>query len=556
MLQNQTVINLDSLIELSGKLYESDDPDFILNSTLLSLMGKLKFARGAYLLYDEGGGIYSSSLKGFPSNQNMDDIFSGIDLATEEEIFFPDNDNFTLGTSIKVRNSNKAFILLGKRFVPEELAIDESKYAHLVSKITSNALQNSQRWLEIKNKSGSLEQANQLLRTIFEIGRDFSAILSKEEILRLLSLNLMGQVVVSRFAVVTIDESGAIEELVNRFEDSFKGRDFSKVHDLNKSSSIYNLELDSAALEFCERNGIKIISPMITQRTVKGYLLVGKKMNSTDFTKEDEEFIFNLGNSAITAIENERLFREELEKKRIEGELELALEIQRNLLPKSAPEFEGYEIFGNSIPSRHVAGDYFDFITLDENRLMVIIADVSGKGIPASLIMANLQSALRLLSKIDIGLKDIVLKVNDLLYRNTSADKFVTAFFGILDKKENYFTYINAGHNPPFLLKSDGSFDTLHEGGILLGFLEKPFEYSQGYVSLEKNDLLTFYTDGITELQDSVKEEYGEDRLEKFLKTNNQIGVEELSERLLQNLRAYANGKQNDDITYILLKVK
>jgi sigma-B regulation protein RsbU (phosphoserine phosphatase) len=295
---------------------------------------------------------------------------------------------------------------------------------------------------------------------------------------------------------------------------------------------------------------------MFIQGNPKALLVIGKKMNGSEFTDENLQFIEALGNTAISTLESERLFKEEIEKKKLENELNLALDIQKNLLPKNVPNVKYFEIHGISLPSRHVGGDYYDFIKLDENRTIVAIADVSGKGMPAALLMANVQAALRVIAPLGLPLREIVQRLNKIVYLNTSSDKFVTFFMGILESEHKTFEYINAGHNPPFILHSDLHIEHLTAGGLILGFMDDPFEYEQAVVKLEQDSVICMFTDGITEALNTSNLEYGDERLQELVRDIRKFPVEEMLKIIVEDVQQFAIGTQQfDDITLIGVKV-
>ncbi|MBI5326656.1 MAG: PP2C family protein-serine/threonine phosphatase [Ignavibacteriae bacterium] len=280
-------------------------------------------------------------------------------------------------------------------------------------------------------------------------------------------------------------------------------------------------------------------------------------MNGEDYNEDNIQFIEALANTSIAALENERLFEQELEKKKLESELGLALEIQKNLLPKQIPSLYNCDLAGTSIPSRFVGGDYYDFIKLDDRHLLISIADVSGKGMPAALLMANVQASLRSLAPLNLSLKELINRINLVVYQNTTADKFVTFFCGIFDCENKSFSYINAGHNPPILMKTNGDFYELSEGGLILGFTDEPFTYSQGTVTLEKNDIILFYTDGVTEAQNVNNEEFGEVKLKEILYKNSSESVMHIMNHIIKEVKNFSkHTEQFDDITLIVAKVK
>ncbi len=556
MIQNNTIININSLLNLTARLYESDNDFYILNATLLSLMGKLKILRAIVLIPDGEndftpliikGNISIGSVPGFELNDftltASDDRFSYLRMSGIEYLI-----------PVKNLNSFYAVICLGKSLSEIDLTDEEIDYINLISAIAANSINNARTVVSYKNAKNKVEQRNQLLSTLFEISKDFSQNFSGEKIIKMLALNLMGQLTVSRFAVISISEAGEIKQIVNRFGEMIDNeillilsecdfaQDISKFHNYSK--------IESSAL----RLHLQVVAPMIVQGARRGLLIIGRKMNGTEFTDENLLFIEAVGNAAMAALENERLFREELEKKRLESELSIALEIQKNLLPDKSPVMQNFHITGTSLPSRHVAGDLFDYIRLDDQRYLIAIADVSGKGIPASLIMANFQAALRVLAMSGISLADIVIKINNLLYHNTAADKFVTSFFCIIDDSNGKVSYINAGHNPPFVKRNYGDIEKLTNGGLILGFMEHPFEYQEGEIYLNKGDLMILYTDGVTEAENKNGEDYGENRLEQFMHNVRTDDSEIIMNELIGSVKSYiCESHQNDDITLVVI---
>ncbi len=552
-----SIINLNSLLDLTARLYESDDEHFILNSTLLSLMGKLRILRGMVIISGNNGKHIPFIIKGnFEYNEELTGKF--ISEINEKSFLIPDYDDSEIEFVIPIKKSSNqlfAVIILGKSISVKSLSDDEHNYISLISNITANAISNARNLKSYKNEKSKAEKQNQLLSTLFEISKDFSKHLSYEQILKTLAFNLMGQLTVTRFAMFGIMNNNDCCLIVNRFGtgihehflDYFKDIDFAYKVD----PSLY----ENSIAEFITDNEIRVVSPMLVQGERRGLLIIGRKMNGEDFSDENLLFIEALGNSAMAAIENERLFKEELEKKKLESELEIALEIQRNLLPKRNPALQNFDISGTSIPSRHVGGDLFDFIKLDNHRWLIAIADVSGKGIPASLIMANFQAALRVLAMSGLTLKEIVLKINNLLYHNTSADKFVTSFFAIIDDLTGKINYINAGHNPPFVFRKNDYVEQLTLGGLILGFMENPFNYEEGEIHLSENEFIICYTDGVTEAEDNSKADYGELRLEDFTRRSYGKSSEHVIEDLIESVKLHlGNLPQNDDITILVIK--
>jgi len=213
-------------------------------------------------------------------------------------------------------------------------------------------------------------------------------------------------------------------------------------------------------------------------------------------------------------------------------------------------------IHGLNVSSKQVGGDYFDIIEIEKNLLGLTIADVSGKGMPAALLMSNLQASLQSLVREKYPLDRLVARINNVIYKNTDPDKYITFFYGQFDLKTLAFDYVNAGHNPPYLLHEDGNIDELSTGGIILGMMPD-MPYQIGNVRFKKGDTLILFTDGVTETMTPDDEEYEEKRLINFLKKMSPSKKpEEINNELIKDLDQFSAGTpQNDDITILTLKI-
>lgn len=558
MNDSNTIINLESLIDFSARLNETSDQTFILNSVLLSLMGKLRILRGCVVIPNEGTfkPVLCKGKINISRKESEDEVtlpsFESYEAAKK---FMIDN-GFRHFLPVNFRNEALALICLGHKGGNDLITNEEENYIKLICAITANALKNTYTHQSLIQEKNLTETRNQLLTTLFEISRNFHTILSREQILKMLSYQLMGQLMVNRFAVFSFSEEKGFELIINRFLEDPSKEIFSKLSQIKEITILGETKIPFVISEFMKNVKASVISPMAVQGKIKGMLIIGNKMTG-NFTEEDKQFIEALGNTAISALETERLFKEEVEKKKLEKELELALEIQKNLLPKEIPVLQNYQLTGISIPSSHVGGDYFDFIKLDEDRLLIAIADVSGKGMPASLLMANVQAALRILAPLSLPLKEIILRINDIIYQNTTPDKFVTFFGGILYTKTGIFHYINAGHNPPLLFRSNGEIIKLKEGGLILGFMAQPFEYLEAEIELSYKDVLIFFTDGVTEALDKEKNEYTEQKFIEFSKGICGKPASNILEDILEDVKKHSEGvNQSDDITCIVLKAE
>jgi sigma-B regulation protein RsbU (phosphoserine phosphatase) len=270
------------------------------------------------------------------------------------------------------------------------------------------------------------------------------------------------------------------------------------------------------------------------------------------FTKEQIQIFKGIANEAASVIEKAILYEERVERQRMEQELAAAAKIQARLMPQEIPQLPGFQIAAKNNPSKMIGGDFYDFITFEDLHLGVVIADVSGKGIPGAILMASARASLRAYLEDPHTVKDAITKLNRVLCRDTQSNQFVTLFYGMLDGQEATLTYINAGHNHPILFRNK-EIIFLHKGGLILGVLPNAY-YIEEKIQLMKDDLIIFYTDGITEAQND-NTYFGIEKLLELVQNNISLNVEEIIDKVLQEVSEFANTPfQNDDITIIALK--
>jgi len=229
--------------------------------------------------------------------------------------------------------------------------------------------------------------------------------------------------------------------------------------------------------------------------------------------------------------------------------------VQRGFLPKQIPQMRGFEISGAWLPARNVGGDYFDVHAFNQKTLAMSIADVAGKGIPAALLMSNLQAALKATASEQASPEELCSKVNRIICDNIPSDRFITAFYGLLDSTSNRLVFTNAGHNSPILARLDGTCLRLGEGGVPLG-LFPDWKYERGEVELTAGDRLVLFTDGVTEVSGASGEEFGEERLAKVLLENRHLSAGALQESILAEVAKFSGGRFEDDATLVVVAVK
>jgi len=286
--------------------------------------------------------------------------------------------------------------------------------------------------------------------------------------------------------------------------------------------------------------------------TVIGLVYLDSRMGSSNFDQDDLRVVTALANLAAAKIENARLLEESLEKRRLEEDMRTAAEIQARLLPTGAPKVAGYGLVGSTQPCRTVGGDYYDF-ELEDDKLLLALGDVSGKGTGAALLMAVLRAAVRG-HWAEGEVSEAVGRINRTLCQNVPPNKYVTFFLARLSPATGELRYVNAGHNRPLLFRAGGATETLDEGGMVLGMFDS-VPYADGVVQLGRGDVLLIYSDGITEAWDDAGDEYGDKRLAETAKAHCSSNVAEIHERVLAAVDAFSDhAKPTDDRTLIVLK--
>ena len=273
-----------------------------------------------------------------------------------------------------------------------------------------------------------------------------------------------------------------------------------------------------------------------------------------DFTPADARLLSLFANQAAAAIETARLHRAAIEKERIERELELAAAIQREILPRSLPEVAGVELAAASLPTRQVGGDYYDLFPLSRGRLGFLVADVSGKGIPAALLVSTVHAAVHLQIDEAKTVVELVERIDRHLRRYAATRKFLTLFFGLIEPSEGKLTYVSAGHNPALLIRGAGRIETLGSTGVPVGMFPDA-AWKEVTVALSAGDLLCVFTDGLTEAVNTREEEFGLDRLSAVVAAGLRKPLPEVADRVFADVADFAREMpQYDDQTLLLVR--
>ena len=283
-------------------------------------------------------------------------------------------------------------------------------------------------------------------------------------------------------------------------------------------------------------------------------MTIGSRRSDEYHSSTDIELLETLCDQVSLAIENAGLYLQAVEKEKMEQELEVAREIQHRLLPKSLPRIPGLEVHAMNIPSKRVGGDYYDIIPLSDERIGLVIADVSGKGVPAALLMASLQSSLRAEARPERLPSQVISALNTAIYEHTSGGTFVTIFYGVLDFAQGAITYCNAGQSPPIMMSRGQAPRQLDNTDIVMG-VDPEAAYSDTAVDIGAGDLLFLYTDGITDELDEGDEPYGETRLISRLLEIHDRELPEIVERVHDDVLRHTHGKPQDDLTVLAVRI-
>ncbi|GAA3983882.1 PP2C family protein-serine/threonine phosphatase [Hymenobacter antarcticus] len=301
----------------------------------------------------------------------------------------------------------------------------------------------------------------------------------------------------------------------------------------------------------------ELVIPILRQKQVAAYVFVGGLRS--DFDRQQLiPFLSSLANTLVGAVENRRLQAQRVADAAVRKEIEIAQEVQAMLFPRKLPNDAHLAMERTYVPHTEIGGDYYDVVDIDDDRLLLCVADVSGKGVPASLLMSNFQAGLRTLLRQGVELATIVPELNHLLFRNSGGEKFITAFLGIYDRRTRVLHYVNAGHNDPLLLADNGTVQPLKDGTVMLGIMEDLPLLRVGRVEISPRSLLLLYTDGLTEVFDADSNEFGEEGVLSVLQRSRYLPLPKLHQELMSSINAFSDHNEQfaDDVTILSCRFK
>lgn len=406
------------------------------------------------------------------------------------------------------------------------------------------------------------------LRLLLDITKTISRSLDLDEVLNLV-MDTLGSLIPYDAAGIYLIEAGDEDDpyifkskVIRGYEISFElieprlklGEGFiGRVAQSGKPIISHDVKADPRYFHARQRTQSEMVAPIISNDKVIGVFdLESDKLDAYD---DDDLSILQLLTSQVAIIiEKVRLLDQEVEKKRIEAQLEIARAVQLELLPDSDPELENFDISAYVFPTEEVSGDYYDWVKIFDDQIGITVADAVGKGIPAALLMAFLRASLR--SGVQIGYAPHIAmsKVSNLLWDSVEDNVFITAIYGILDVTNKTFVFSNAGHNPPLLIKPNGEFRFVEYGDMPLGIF-RDMRYHQHFIRFEEGQVMVIYTDGITEATNAAGEEYGGERFAKSILEGIHLPAKKLIDHVRKNVADFTERKfLDDDGTLFIVK--
>ncbi|MBC3542304.1 PP2C family protein-serine/threonine phosphatase [Rufibacter sediminis] len=388
------------------------------------------------------------------------------------------------------------------------------------------------------------------LAALLEITKAINNNLPEEALYKIYHFTLLAQLNIRRLSLFLIDEEWECKVSFGT-QHNFREMELpAEITELREITSLSDLDIDRRWHDF------EIVIPITHNNRILAFVMIGN-VNAYYTTLGALSFVQTLSNIILVAMENRRLERHRLTQEAMRKEIEIAREVQNMLFPKSLPNNQDVAIHATYIPHSSIGGDYYDYVPIDKDQFLFCVADVSGKGVPASLLMSNFQAGLRTILRQTTNLSTIVSELNDLIYRNAIAEKFITCFLAIYNRKTRELSYVNAGHNASILLYEDNTCRLLEEGCTMLGiFDELPF-LPVTTVHVPHNSLVLCYTDGLTEVFNQDEDEFGIENTIRVLQKCRYVSSKNLHRQLLQEVNSYNVGTSfSDDITLLSCRFK
>ena len=545
---------LISLLDLTTTLGSSLSPGEILDAALLIVMGELQVARGALYVGEGEGAFRLRASRGLPGGAPGRLNVPAVPSLT----FAPDPHDPAFAAAglvlvCPVRRAGRTIALLGlgPRAGGRPFGREEAGFLESLAACAATPIENGLIYEELRRVNRSLSVKVFQLNNLFDIGRELTASLDEEAVAQLVTTTVMGQFLATRCALYRMEPDGLR---------------LAQARGFGPGQATDTLPDDAGALgpaprrvselppgpvrDALEAARFALVVPLSTGSRMGGLLLVGERASREGYGEEDLDYAGALARQTQAALEGAHLHRVRLAKERQDRELQIARGIQETLLPRGWPPVPGFEIAARSRSCYEVGGDYYDVIPLEGERLALVIADVSGKGTPASIMMASVHASLQAMAGTAPPVR-LLERLNRFLYANTQSSRYVTLFYAELDPARRSLVYVNAGHVPPYLRRADGRLERLRAGGPVLGLFED-VALESDEASLGPGDLLAAVTDGVTEATSPSGEEFGDERVVAALERHAAEGAEAALDALLAAVDGWTNvAGCTDDLTVL-----
>jgi serine phosphatase RsbU (regulator of sigma subunit) len=410
-----------------------------------------------------------------------------------------------------------------------------------------------------------LSRLNASLRILNEVSVELLSDIPIRRLLTLILDKIFAYMTPDRGLLLLADEQGVLKPEAVKFDPSVDPSDIRLSRTLLKAvveerNGVLMIDTETdeklGTVDSIRLQGITscLAAPLVVGDKAIGLIYLDARLGKRSFTEEDLQLLSSLANTAAIKIQNTRLQLESVAKQRIEREMALAWEVQRRLLPDHPPDLPHSELFGRTIPSRTVSGDYYDFYERSRGRVDIVVADVCGKGMAASILAASVEAAFQAWAGEDFAPGKICVRLNEMVNRRTSPEKFVTFFAALYDPISGEVVFANAGHNPGLVLRGDGTAELLESQGLPLGLFPGR-EYPDTSLTLRAGDLLVLYTDGVTEAANPDEAEFGLERLTAVARAHQTAPLEDIETAINEELGRFAAGVPfADDRTLVLLR--
>jgi sigma-B regulation protein RsbU (phosphoserine phosphatase) len=531
--------HLEALLESAQLLQKSLDLDDLLRHLLRSVMGRFLARRGVIAI-DRDGQLSVAAARGASELTAGSPFHPDAAKGAGIDILMP------IGTDLKPIG----YLGISR---PPAGDLDEADLQFLTALlgIAASGIATATAHQEMKRLNVDLQRRVHELRTLLDVGRGFTSTVEPEQVASLLALTLAGQWALRRHAVMAWKEGQPPLARIRGL--TLPSTDGVRAALENVSSPILTAALEDTALrDDLEAQQVAVIIPIRSGDELVGAALAGKRPGGLTYAETDMEFAAGLAAQAAVAFDNAWHFQSTLEKEKIEKELQLAADIQRRLLPAAMPLLERLDVVARTRPARQVGGDYYDVIPFGGEQLFCV-ADVSGKGIAASLLMSNFQATLRALASSGRPLPEIVARMNELIYASTASNKYVTSIFVAIDPATGQGHYVNGGHNEGIILRADGTDERLKASGMSVGLMPgRP--YTERPITLGAGDVVILYSDGVTEANDVDENEFEIERLIACVRDRQPEPADAIVSAIFESVDRFAGAApQYDDITAMII---